>query len=125
MAVNPIDPSISLDLKFRESPGGAIRQRRPSLPPSAAAGGPEVAEPAIPVEADAQALQSMNPAPQTAAAALNMNLKFSTDENTGKLVVSVVDPNNGQVLRQMPSEEALKVAEAIGRYQGVLVDLKV
>ena len=124
MAVNPIDAPISLDLKFRESQGGAIRQRRPSLPP-ATAGNQEMSESPLPAEAQAQQLESMGPAPQTAAAALNMNLKFSTDENTGKLVVSVVDPNSGQVLRQMPSEEALKVAEAIGRYQGVLVDLKV
>ena len=34
-------------------------------------------------------------------------------------------PVNGRVLRQMPSEEAIKVAEAIGRFQGMFVNLKV
>lgn len=125
MPVNPIEAPISLDLKFRETPGGAIRNKRPSLPSPAAGSGQE----SEPVASEAQQLEQQQEAasssPQTAAAVLNMNLKFSTDEKTGKLVVSVVDPNNGEVLRQMPSAEALKVAEQIGRYQGILVDLKV
>ena len=54
-----------------------------------------------------------------------MNLKFTTDEKTGKNIVSLIDPVDGRVLRQMPSDEALKVAEAIGRFQGMFVDLKV
>jgi flagellar protein FlaG len=51
-------------------------------------------------------------------------LRFSVDQDTGKTVVSLLDPE-GQVLRQMPSEEALEVAKAIGRFQGMFVDLKV
>jgi uncharacterized FlaG/YvyC family protein len=39
-------------------------------------------------------------------------------------VVALVDPD-GQVVRQMPTEEALEVAKAIGRFQGMFVDLKV
>lgn len=127
MAVNPIDAPLALDLKFRETPGGAIRQRRPTVPPVGATGSDTSSDQQA-VQAEAQqAQQQQEPVnqPQAAVIAQNMNLKFSTDENTGKLVVSVVDPNNGEVLRQMPSEEALKVAEQIGRYQGILVDLKV
>jgi flagellar protein FlaG len=65
--------------------------------------------------------QDMPQAPPAAA----MNLKFTTDEKTGKNIVSLIDPVDGRVLRQMPSDEALKVAEAIGRFQGMFVDLKV
>lgn len=54
----------------------------------------------------------------------NFNLKFSSDEETGKAVVALVDPVSGEVLRQMPSEEALEVAKAIGRFQGMLIDTK-
>ena len=127
MAVNPIDAPVALDLKFREAPGGTHRQRR-SVAPVAAAGLETATEQQQLVAAEGQAeAQQQEPAntPSAAAAALNMNLKFSTDEKTGKLIVSVINPSNGEVLRQMPSEEALKVAEAIGRYQGILVDLKV
>ena len=129
MAVNPIDAPLALDLKFREAPGGTIRQRRPTVPPPSAPSAETSAEQQQLVAADAEQQQQQQQeqvnAPQAAAIALNMNLKFSTDQETGKLVVSVVDPSNGEVLRQMPSEEALKVAEAIGRYQGMFVDLKV
>jgi flagellar protein FlaG len=131
MAVNPIDAPLGLDLKFRETPGGAIRQRRPSVPPVTAPGREATAEPQQQQQLVAADSQPETPpqapanASQAAAIALNMNLKFSTDEETGKLVVSVVNPSSGEVLRQMPSEEALKVAEAIGRYQGLFVDLKV
>ena len=125
MAVNPIDASLALDLKFREAPGGTARQRR-SVPPAAAAGGESATEQQQQVAADNQEAQQQEPpSPQAAAVALNMNLKFSTDEQTGKLVVSVINPSNGEILRQMPSEEALKVAEQIGKFQGMFVDLKV
>lgn len=129
MAVNPIDAPLGLDLKFREAPGGAIRQRRPSVSPVSAPGletATEQQQQLVAAESQPEA-QQQEPAntSQAAAIALNMNLKFSTDEETGKLIVSVVNPSSGEVLRQMPSEEALKVAEAIGRYQGMFVDLKV
>ena len=128
MAVKPIDAPLGPDLKFRETPGGAVRQRRLSVAPVAATGREPGTEPqqliAAEAQQEAQQPEAGNPAP-AAAIALNMNLKFSSDEKTGKLVVSVVNPSSGEVLRQMPSEEALKVAEAIGRYQGMFVDLKV
>jgi len=52
-------------------------------------------------------------------------MRIHVDQDTGKTVVELVNPESGQVLRQMPSDEALKVAEAIGRFQGMFVDLKV
>ena len=117
MAINPIEAPIALDLTLRESPGGAIRSKRATVPAPAAAA-QSSAEPAEPEPAQAPVLE------QTLAQPSSMNLKFSTDEKTGKTVVALVDPS-GKVLRQVPSDEALKVAEQIGRFQGLLVDLKV
>lgn len=126
MALNPIDAPLALDLKSREAPGGANRGRRASLPPAGAPGQEAADAGANEAQAQQQQQQPQEASqPQAAAVALNMNLKFSTDEDTGKLVVSVVDPNDGKVLRQMPSAEALKVAEAIGRYQGMFINVKV
>ena len=64
-------------------------------------------------------------APVVAAAPNATNLRFHVDEDTGKTIVSVVDPASGEVLRQIPNEEALAMAKAIGREQGALVDLKI
>ena len=38
------------------------------------------------------------------------DLRFAVDSDAGKLVVSIIDAENGQVLRQMPSLEALRIA---------------
>lgn len=41
------------------------------------------------------------------------NLEFSVDEDTGMTVVKVVDPQTGDVIRQIPSEVALSLARAL------------
>lgn len=38
------------------------------------------------------------------------DLQFAVDQDAGRLVVSIIDAENGQVLRQMPSVEALRIA---------------
>ncbi|WP_165797362.1 flagellar protein FlaG [Solimonas fluminis] len=40
-------------------------------------------------------------------------LEFRVDRDLNRVVVSVVDPRDGTVLRQMPSEEALRIARAL------------
>ena len=115
MAINPIEAPIALDLTMREPPGGAVRGKRNTVPAPGAAPPPE------PEEAPAPREEVQPPQPPAAS----MNLKFSTDEETGKTIVALIDPTSGKVLRQVPSDEALKVAEQIGRFQGMFVDLKV
>jgi flagellar protein FlaG len=41
------------------------------------------------------------------------NLAFSVDENTKRSVVTVKDSSSGDVIRQIPSEEVLRLAERI------------
>lgn len=47
----------------------------------------------------------------------NRNLTFSIDEETSKSVVTVKDSESGDVIRQIPSEEVLKLAERIQELQ--------
>ena len=53
------------------------------------------------------------------------NLEFSIDETTDRLVVKVVDAETEEVVRQIPSEEALALArrlqEARAEQQGLLL----
>lgn len=51
----------------------------------------------------------------------NTSLQFSIDPATGSNVVKVVDQSNNQVIRQIPSEEALRLSKAIGEFKGLLV----
>ncbi|NVK57590.1 MAG: flagellar protein FlaG [Alteromonadaceae bacterium] len=45
--------------------------------------------------------------------AQNRNLAFSVDENTNRSVVTVKDSSSGDVIRQIPSDEVLRLAERI------------
>jgi flagellar protein FlaG len=40
-------------------------------------------------------------------------LNFQVDESSGRTVIRVVNPDSGEVVRQIPSEEVLQVAAAI------------
>ena len=42
-------------------------------------------------------------------------LSFRVDESSGRTVVTVLNPNSGEVIRQIPSEEFLQVADALRR----------
>lgn len=42
------------------------------------------------------------------------DLQFSIDDGSGRTVVKVVDPQTGDVIRQIPSELALSLAQALG-----------
>ncbi|AUC87630.1 flagellar biosynthesis protein FlaG [Alteromonas sp. MB-3u-76] len=62
----------------------------------------------------------------------NRNLSFSIDENTKRSVVTVLDSDSGDVIRQIPSEEILMLAERIQNLQqdigssvGVFINNKV
>ena len=41
------------------------------------------------------------------------NLSFSVDESTGKTIVRVVRSSTGELVRQIPSEEALAIAASL------------
>ena len=49
------------------------------------------------------------------------SLSFSVDESTGHQVLRVVDPNSGEVIRQLPADETLRIARSIDYFQNILV----
>jgi flagellar protein FlaG len=52
------------------------------------------------------------------------NLEFSIDDSTGKTIIKVVDSSTKELIRQIPSEEMLAMAQAIGEIKGMLVSSK-
>lgn len=63
----------------------------------------------VPVDRVRQAVASLNQAVQMASS----NLKFTLDEATREPIVRVVDTETGQLIRQIPSKEALAIASSI------------
>ncbi len=50
------------------------------------------------------------------------NLNVTLDESTGKYVARVVNPETGEVVRSLPSEETLRIARNIDQMRGMLVN---
>jgi flagellar protein FlaG len=48
---------------------------------------------------------------------------FSIDSTSGDTIISVRDANTGDLIRQIPSEEALRLREALRTRQSTLVDV--
>uniref|UniRef100_UPI004047CC84 flagellar protein FlaG n=1 Tax=Shewanella baltica TaxID=62322 RepID=UPI004047CC84 len=52
---------------------------------------------------------------------MRKGLAFKVDETSGQAVVTVLDKDTGDVIRQMPSEEALALAEKLSEVTGLLM----
>lgn len=49
-------------------------------------------------------------------------LDFSIDDSTGRVVVKVIATDSGDVIRQIPSETALKLAQSLSQASSLLFD---
>lgn len=63
------------------------------------------------------AVREINASMQTRS----VGVRFEVDADTDRLVVKVVDRLSGELIRQIPSEEVLRIAKLLGRVQGTLV----
>ena len=52
----------------------------------------------------------------------NISLKFSRDEETGKIVIKMIDDKSGTTLHQFPEEAMLQVSAILGKLQGKIFD---
>ena len=55
------------------------------------------------------------------ASMMRKGLAFRVDDSSGANVVSVLDVDSGEVLRQIPSEEALELAAKLTEATGILM----
>ncbi|MFT5712532.1 MAG: flagellar protein FlaG [Glaciecola sp.] len=52
---------------------------------------------------------------------MNKGLAFSVDEDSGSAIVKVMDINSGEIIRQIPSDEALELAQKLQDVKGLLM----
>lgn len=55
---------------------------------------------------------------------LAQNLRFSVDEDTGKTIIKVMDAQTEEVIRQIPTKEAVEIARTLNRVHGLLFNDK-
>ena len=107
-----IHPSSSVD-SFQapaKPPGDSARKDAVAAPPA----------PAAPVE-DVERVREAVAAINRAAKALNNSVQLSIDAGSGRAVVRVIDSETGQLIRQIPSEEAIELRRALDRITGLLI----
>jgi len=51
----------------------------------------------------------------------SQSLKFEIDDDSKRIVVKIIDQSTQEVVRQMPTEEALQMAKSIDKMQGLLI----
>lgn len=69
-------------------------------------------------------LEQMAEEMQTFIGSFNRSLQFKVDEDSGRNVVTVLDGDTGDVIRQIPSEELLDVINRLNEASGGLLDTK-
>jgi flagellar protein FlaG len=55
---------------------------------------------------------------------VSQNLKFTVDQESGRVIVKVVDGETDTVIRQIPSEEAVAISQALDKLQGLIIERK-
>jgi flagellar protein FlaG len=79
----------------------------------------QAAAPAPTLDQVTQAINSLN----KAMSEMSPDLQFSIDEDN-RTIIKIVDQKTKEVLRQIPSVEALAIAKAIDQAQGLLIKQK-
>ncbi|NWA00914.1 flagellar protein FlaG [Pseudomonas gingeri] len=122
-----MDMSVKLNLSYpAPKPATTVTDKPPEAPQAA----PQVASVADPAADKSQgsdddklklAVQEIEKFVQS----IKRNLEFSIDEHSGKVIVKVIASETGEVVRQIPSAEALKLADSLSNASHVLFDAKV
>ncbi|WP_395316972.1 flagellar protein FlaG [Variovorax sp. UC74_104] len=74
-------------------------------------------EAATPVQVE-QAVRQVN----ESLALREVGLRFEVDKETDMVIVKVVDRASGEVIRQIPNEEVVRIAKLMNDGNGLLVD---
>ena len=61
---------------------------------------------------------------QSFVQSMGRNLNFSIDSTTGYHIVRVTNPETGETIRQLPSEELLRIAQSFEKLNSALINQK-
>jgi flagellar protein FlaG len=78
------------------------------------------AKPAPPVEVPK--IESVTKQIDSYLRSIGRTINFRVDPTSGRMVVSVLDANTGELIRQVPGEDAIRLAANIEASMSVMVD---
>ncbi|MBK8386668.1 MAG: flagellar protein FlaG [Candidatus Accumulibacter sp.] len=106
----PVNPALSVAMRETRTPSEtATKVTDPSQSPLRAQ------------QPDREKLEAATQSVRDFVEPINSNLEFSVDNDTGQLVVKIIDRATKEVIRQMPSEEMLAIAKALDSIKGLFV----
>lgn len=73
-----------------------------------------------PAQVERESLQKAVSSIEDFVQSIRRDLNFSLDDSSGRVVIKVTDSVSGDVIRQMPSEEALRLAESLEEVRSLL-----
>lgn len=73
-------------------------------------------------EADVNSLADTVVSIQEFAQSIQRDLSFSVDDSSGRVVVEVRDQASGDVIRQIPTEEALRLLKHLEEARGLMLN---
>ncbi|HVQ13062.1 MAG TPA: flagellar protein FlaG [Vicinamibacterales bacterium] len=80
------------------------------------------AKPAPPIEVPK--IESVTKQIDSFLRSFGRSINFRVDPGSGQMIVSVIDATTGEVIRQVPGEDALKLAQSIEASMSAMVDEK-
>jgi len=99
---------VDANQQINSAPAAALAQVE--KPQSAS---PQQAQSRQPVEEAVSSIKAF-------AQSIQRNLNFDLDDSTGRVVVKVTDSVSGETIRQIPSEDALRLAESLDEVRSLL-----
>lgn len=81
---------------------------------------PEVSAKAEPVQSD-RPVEPVQPPQKAIVNGLGLSLSFTVDQETGRSIISVIDIETGEVVRQIPPEEVLNFLKQYQEQNGLLL----
>jgi flagellar protein FlaG len=76
------------------------------------------------VASDAQVMHAVQEM-KDYAQSIDRDLKFNVDDDSGRLIITVIDPETDKIVRQIPPEDTLYILRNMQRGGGALFDNKV
>ncbi len=76
-------------------------------------------------EASVQDIDSIITSLNHAASSVDNRVSFTYNEKTNRIVMKIMNPETSEVVKQIPSQEIIRLLENINEMVGVFVDKKV
>jgi flagellar protein FlaG len=97
-----------------------VRAAAPSTATTTAAAVPATQQSTAPVTNEEQLTQLVKEINKTLAS-MQQGIEFSIDPDSHRTIIRVVDQQTNELIKQIPSKEALQIAESLGKLQGVFI----